>query len=203
MSGTDQLIDIRADEPEFYAELLSKIPRPANRRLQPSGEQSCSDIPDIQDFDFALSRRLQTRLDAVADISLCQRGNVSATMVSLKHYAVTDTLETKLYIVFNHENDDSAGYCDQHLQNIFTMLREVPDKTPETGGSPKDIADKLEDDCIGICTEIHNYSFDIFHHRVIKREGWLVNIRGYIEQDQTKFTDQERSTLLLFLVASI
>ena len=95
MSGADQLTLIDAEDPEYYAELLCKIPRPANRRL-PSDGRSCPDICGIQKVDVALSRRLQTLLDAVADISLCQRGNVSATMASLKDN--TGILETKLYI---------------------------------------------------------------------------------------------------------
>ena len=64
MPGTDQLISIDAEDQKYYAELLCKIARPANRRL-PSDGQSGS----IQDVDVALTRRLQTLLDAVADIS--------------------------------------------------------------------------------------------------------------------------------------
>ena len=199
MSGTDQLISIDAEDPRYYADLLHKIPRPANRCL-PSDGRSRPDVPGhgIQNVDVALSRRLQTLLDTVADISLCQRGNVSATMASLKDN--TGILETKLYIVFNHENDKSALGCPQHLQGIFNMLRQVPYRPPGTDGSPKVIANELEDDYIGICKAIHNYSFDIFHYRVTKREHKLSMIQGYIEQDQTIFLDQQRrSTLLKFL----
>ena len=59
MSGTDQLTgsSIDAEDPKYYADLLSKIPRTANRRL-PSDGQSCPDVPDIQDVDVALTRRL-------------------------------------------------------------------------------------------------------------------------------------------------
>jgi hypothetical protein len=195
MSGTDQLISIDAEDPKYYADLLRKIPRPANWRL-PSDGQSCLDIPGIQNSDVALSRRLQTLLDAVADISLCRRGNVSATMASLKDN--TGILETQLYIVFNR-GDESALRCHQHLQDIFTRLVEVPYSPPATDGSPKVIANDLEDDYIEICKAIHNYSFDIFHYRVTKREHQLSEIRGYIEQDQTNFSDQQRSTLLIFL----
>ena len=99
MSGTDPLISIDAEHPEYYADILCKIPRPANQR--------CSDIPDIQILDFALSRRLQTLLDAVADFSLSQRGNVAATMANLK--ANAGTLETQLYFVFNHEDESARG----------------------------------------------------------------------------------------------
>jgi hypothetical protein len=177
MSGTHQLISIAPEDPEYFAELLHKIPRTANRRL-PSNGQSCPDIPGIQGVDVTLTRRLQTPLDAVADISLCQRGNVSATMASLKDNA--GTLETKLYIVFNHENDDSAHCCDEHLTNILNMLRQVPDRHA-AGGSPKVITKNLEKDYIGICQAIHDYSFEIFQHRVNKRKGTLSVIQKYIE----------------------
>ena len=192
MSGTDQLISIDAEDPKYYADLLRKIPRPADQRL-PSDEQSGS----IHDVDFALTRHLQTLLDAVADISHCQRGNVSATMASLKYN--TGTLEMQLYIVFNHENDGSALACPQHLQNIFNMLRQVPYRPPATDGSPKVIADELESNHIKICQAIHNYSSDVFYYRVSKREHKLSEIRGYIEQDRRNFTDQQREMLLEFL----
>jgi hypothetical protein len=193
MSGTDQLISIDAEDPKYYAELLRKIPRPANSRLPSDGESG-----SIQDVDIALTRRLQTLLDAVADISLCRRGNVSAAMASLKDNA--DTLETQLYIVFNHDDDESAGDCSQHLQNILTMLRKVTYIPPALGGSPKIIAKQLEDSYIEICQAIHDYSFEVFLHRVTKRAHKLSEIRGYIEQDQTDyFSDRERRLLLEFL----
>jgi hypothetical protein len=185
MFGINQL---GTEDPEYYADLLCKIPRPANRRL--------SDIPGNQNFGVALSRRLQTLLDAVADISLCRRGNASATMASLT--SDTGSLETQLYIVFNHEDDESALRCSQHLQNIFGLLRRVP-FTPPAIGSPKVIPKELEDDFIEICKVIHDYSFDIFRYRVTKRRQKLSDIRGYIEQDQTDFTNKQRSTLLTFL----
>jgi hypothetical protein len=197
MSGTDQLISIDPEDPEYFADLLHKIPRTANRRLASDG-QSCPDVPGIQGVDVALTRRLQTLLDAVADISLCQRGNVSATMASLKDNA--GTLETQLYIVFNHQKDESDVHCPQHLQNIFNMLHLVPYIPPATGDSPKVIADELESNQIEICQAIHNYSFDVFCHRVAKRGHKLSQIREYIEQDQTDyFSDQQRETLLTFL----
>jgi hypothetical protein len=195
MSGINQPISIGTEDPEYYAELFCKTSRLANRRL-PSDERSCLDIPGIQSVDDLLSRRLQYLLDAVADISLCQRGNVSATMACLKDDK--GTLETRLYIVFNHEDDEAARRCPQHLQDIFNMLRQVPYKPSATDG-PKVIANVLEDDFIEICRAIHNYSLDIFAHRVIKRERKLSDIRGYIEQDQTHFTPQHRSTLVAFL----
>jgi len=196
MSGTDQLISIDAEDPKYYADLLCKIPRTANWRL-PSDGQSCPDIPDIQDVDVALTRRLQTLLDAIADISLCRRGNVSATMASLKDNA--GTLETQLYIVFNHEEDESAVDCPQHLQNIINMLRQVPYRPSATDGSPKVIARELESNHVQICQAIHNYSFHVFHYRVTKRGHKLSEIRGYIEQDRQNFSDQQRETLLTFL----
>ncbi|KAH9992190.1 hypothetical protein BJV74DRAFT_884679 [Russula compacta] len=196
MSGTDQLIYIDAEDPKYYADLLYNIPRTANRRLLSDG-QSCSDVPGTQNVDIALTRRLQTLLDAVADISLCRRGNVSATMTSLKDNA--GLLETQLYIVLNHQEDESAVYCSQHLQNIFNILRQVPYRPLPLDGSPKLIARELESNHIEICQAIHNYSFDVFCYRVTKRVNKLSKIRGYIEQDQTDyFSDRQRSTLLEF-----
>ena len=52
---------------------------------------------------------------------------------------------------------------------------------------------------VDICRVTHNYSFDIFVHRVLKRESKLSEIRWYIEQDQTHFTTDQRGTLLEFL----
>jgi len=130
MSGTNQLSSIDAEDPKYYADLLSKILRTANRRLPSDGQSS-----SIQDVDVALTRRLQTLLDAVADISLCRRGNVSATMASLKDS--TGTLETQLYIVFNHKNDKSALDSDtcsvyddcERSEHLPSRLRvKCPDK---------------------------------------------------------------------------
>jgi hypothetical protein len=195
MSEIYQPISIGTQDPEYYAELFCKISRPADQRL-PSDERSCPDVPGIQNVDDPLARRLQTLLDAVADISLCQLRNVSATMASLKDDH--GTLQTRLYIVFNHEDDEAAGSCSQHLRAIFDMLRRVPYRPPAMDGSPKIIANELQDDFIEFCTAIHNYSFDIFAHRVTKREHKLSDIRGHIEQDR-HFTSQQRSTLLAFL----
>jgi len=118
-------------------------------------------------------------------------------MASLKED--NDTLETRLYIVFNHENDEAAHRCPQHLETIVNMLREVPYMPPAMDGSPKVIEESLEVDFIRICRAIHNYSFDIFAHRVTKHKKKLSDIRGYIEQDQTYFTPEQRSTLVKFL----
>jgi hypothetical protein len=85
-------VSIGAEEPGYYADLLCKIPRLTNLRLASDG-RSCPDIPGIQNFHVAHSRHLQTLLDAVANISLCRRGNVSATMASLKDN--TGSLETQ------------------------------------------------------------------------------------------------------------
>jgi len=84
--------------PEYYAELLKNIPRLAERRLL-SNERSYSDVPGIQGVGDPLARRLQTLLDILANISLCQQRNVSATTACLK--GDKGTLETRLYIVFN------------------------------------------------------------------------------------------------------
>ena len=183
-------IFIDTEDPEYYAELFCKIPRLANWRVQ----SSCPDAPGIQGVDDPLSQIL---LDAVADISLCRRGNVSATMACVKDNH--GSLETRLYIVFNHENDEAARCCPQHLQAIFKMLRQVPYMPPQTDGSPKVMANELENDFVDICRAIHNYSFDIFAHRVTKRKHRLSDIRRYIEQDQTHFTAQQRSLLVEFL----
>jgi hypothetical protein len=108
------------------------------------------------------------------------------------------TLETQLYIIFNHE-DESARRYPHHLQKILKMLRQVPRPSP-TDRSPKVIARELESSYIEICQAIHNYSFEIFLHRVIKRKGELSQIRGYFEQAQTTyFSDLQRETLLKFL----
>ncbi|KAF8487750.1 hypothetical protein F5888DRAFT_1911251 [Russula emetica] len=108
MSGINQPISIGTEDPEYYAELFCKTP---NQRLpSDDSERPCPDVPGIHG---PLTRRLQTLLDAVADISLCQRGNVSATMACLKDDK--GTLETRLYVVFNHEDDEAARRCPQHL----------------------------------------------------------------------------------------
>ena len=195
MSEINQPIDIGIEDPEYYAELFCRTSRLANRRL-PYEERFCPDIPGIQDVDGLLSRRLQALLDAVADISLCRRRNVSATMACIKYDKGT---ETRLYIVFNHEDDESARRCPQHLHTIFEMLRQVPYKPPSVAGSSKVIANELENDFIEICKAIHNYSFDIFVYRVFKRKDKLLDIREIIEQDHIHFTPEQRSTLLDFL----
>ena len=63
----------------------------------------------------------------------------------------------------------------------------------------KIMENELENDFVDICRAIHNYSFDIFAHRVAKRKHELSHIRRYIEQDQMHFTAQQRSTLVGFL----
>jgi hypothetical protein len=184
------------NDPEYYAEVFSKTSRPADRR-QPSGPQSCIDIPGIQDVDDSVAKRLQTLLHVIADISLCKRGNFCATTACLKYNG--DTLETRLFIAFNHENDTAAGRCSDHLNTIFEMLRKV-DYTPPERGSPKFIEETSKPDFFRVCEAIHNYSFDIFAYRVNKREHKLSEIRGYVEKDVTHFTDRERRTLLTFLL---
>ncbi|KAI0276905.1 hypothetical protein BGY98DRAFT_1097818 [Russula aff. rugulosa BPL654] len=113
------------------------------------------------------------------------------------------TLETQLYIIFNHEDDEAAHRCRQHLEcvcveTIFSMLREVPYEPPAMDGSPKVIANSLETYFIEICGAIHNYSFDIFAHRLTKHKHKLSDIRGYIEQDRTRF-DSKRVQLRTIL----
>jgi hypothetical protein len=157
MSG-QQPISIDAKDPEYYAELLNnaeglkkKLSRLDIRQIPPN--EPCPDIPSIQDVDSPLARRLQTLLDVLADISLCHRGNVSATMASLKDD--NGTPETRLYIVFNH-NDGEATHCPQRLETIFKMLRKVPYVPPAMDGSPKLIPSSLENDFIEICRAIHH-----------------------------------------------
>jgi hypothetical protein len=100
----------------------------------------------------------------VADISLRQRGNVSATNACLEDDK--GTLETRLYVVFNRDDDEAARRCPQHLQVVFKiMLRQVPYKPLAVDGSPKVVADELENDFIEIRRAVHNCSFDIFAHR--------------------------------------
>jgi len=203
MSGIDEPISIGTEDPEYYAELLVKTSRPTNWRL-PSDELSGSRFR-IQDVDDPHTQRLQRFLDAVADISLCQQGNVSATMARL--WDDRGTLDTRLYIVFNHENDEAARRCPQHLMSIFDMLRQIPYTRP-ANGRPNMITRESEDDLIKICSVIHNYSFDIFAHRVNKHKDKLSDssinhqmsdIRRYIEQDQMRFTNSQRSLLVAFL----
>ena len=79
------------------------------------------------------------------------------------------------------------------------MLRRVPYRSLATDGSRKVIADELESNYIEICQAIHDYSFEVFHYHVTKREHRLSEIRGHIEQDRRNFTDQQRETLLTFL----
>lgn len=190
---------IDANHPEYYAKLLSNGRRTEPRRLPPDEQQLCPDMPGIQGNDSALSQRLQTLLDVLADISLYQRGrNVSATMATL-----TDnhgTLETKLYVVFNHElGDDGNHDCRHHLETILSMLREVPYEppVPATDGSSKTTALSLETNLVELLKVIHEYSFDVFAHRVKKREDRLSEIWGYVEQTQ-HFGTEDRSKLVIF-----
>ena len=196
MSGFDELISIGIDDPEYYAELLRVTIRDANRRLL-SDERPCPDISGVHGVDPQLAQRLKTLLDVVADISLCQRGNVSATMACIK--SGEDAVETQLYIAFNHENDEAAGSCPEHLQSIFRMLHNVPYQSPVQDGSSKVIGKELGGKLVEICVAIHNYSYDVFKYRVNKRKHKLSEVRGYIEQESTYFTSKQRSTLVVFL----
>jgi hypothetical protein len=66
-------------------------------------------------------------------------------------------------------------------------------------GCRKVITKELDANFIEICRAIHNYSFDIFAHRVTKHKHKLSDIWRYIEQDLTHFTPWQRSTLVDFL----
>jgi hypothetical protein len=134
-------------------------------------------------------------LDDIASISLCKKGNISATAACLKNDK--GTLETQLYIVFNKQ-DEAHSQCGQHLQSIFSMLRQVPLKPP-TRGSPQLIAEDLHEHLIKICNTIQNYSFDILLHRVTKRRASMPAVTELIERDRTRFTPEQRSILLEFL----
>ena len=188
MSKINQPISIGTEDPEYYAELFMKASRPANWRL-PSNKLSWPDVFGVQNVDDPQARRLQSLLDVVADVSLYKQGNVSATMACVKYHG--GTLQTRLYIVFNHENDEAARRCPQHLISVFDMLHKVPYMPPAIG-SPKVFADASRDDFIEICKAIHNYSFDIFAHRVTKHEDKLSDIQGYIEQDRTELWPPQR-----------
>jgi hypothetical protein len=119
-------------------------------------------------------------------------------MASLKDNS--GTLATRLYIVFNCElADEAVRCCRQHLEMIFNMLQQVPYELPAMDGSPKITANPLETDFIEICRVIHNYSFDIFAYCVTKHKDKLPEIRGYIEQDRTRFEPQDRAKLVEFL----
>ncbi|KAF8324716.1 uncharacterized protein EI90DRAFT_2242868 [Cantharellus anzutake] len=156
MSRIDQPILVGAEDPEYYAELLFKIWRNnPNRRL--SDETLCSDISGVRGIDKNLSGRLRTLLDVVAAISLPTRGNVSATMACVKDHQ--GTLETQVYIAFNHEDDDAASSCPDHLRSIFDMLSQIPYKPLGTDGSPNDISKELDGSLTRVCRAIHNYSF--------------------------------------------
>jgi hypothetical protein len=200
MSGKHP-ISIDAKDPEYYTEILGNLntSRLAHRHL-PSDERPCPDIPGIQGVGSPLSRRLQTLLDALADISLYERGNVSATMASLRNNC--GTLETQLYIVFNRELEDGeVHHCRRHVETIFNKLRQVPYEppAPATDGSSNIIADSLEFFLLDLCKVIHDYSFNVFAYRVNKRKKRLSEIRGYIEQDQTEhFGSRDRSKLAMF-----
>jgi hypothetical protein len=183
------------DHPEYYAELLQRLSRHADRRQQ-TNQQSYGNIPGIQNVDDELSKRLQTLLDVIADISIYEHGNVSATMASV--IRDDDVLKTHLYIIFNRQNDDAATTCKKHLETIFRMLRKVP-YTPTGRGPPKVMSNTLKEDFIKICAAIHDYSFNIFKSRVYKRKEHLRKIRNLIEEDEGSFESEQLETLLKFL----
>jgi hypothetical protein len=57
-------------------------------------------------------------------------------------------LETRVYIAFDHEDDEEARHCCQHLEGIFNMLRQVPYNPPAIDGSPMFITDELKNNFI-------------------------------------------------------
>jgi len=107
------------------------------------------------------------------------------------------TLETRIFIAFNHNNDEAARRCPGHLTSMFEMLRKVPNKS--VNGTRKIISDDLTDEFIKICTAIHTYSFDIFAYRVTNRSARLSQIQDYIKNDQSYFLPEQRTTLQMFL----
>src|SRR5258708_25753400 len=162
MSEINQPITIGTADPGYYTELLRKTTRLANPHL-PSDEQPCPNVPSIQHVDDPLTQR-QTLLNTVADISLCQRRNISATMACLKDSG--GTLKTRLYVVFNHQHDEAARSCSPHLEFIFGMLHQIPCEPPAMDGTPKEIPTKVVENFVEIIRAIHNYSFESFAHRV-------------------------------------
>ena len=197
MSNTIPILSIGPSDPAYYADLLHNTTSLVDRRLRIPSDESCPTISDIKGIENKLTRRLQTLLDDIASISLCQRGNVSATMACLKHSH--GTLKTRLYIVFDHQNDDSHRLCLQHLKSIFQMLKQVPYKTPETDGSPQLVTGDFKTKFFEICRVIHNYSFSIFAYRVYKRD--VSNIRELIMKERLTFAPDQHSLLLSFLEA--
>jgi hypothetical protein len=191
LPGIKEPIFVNTEDPEYYSELLKNAHGlPPDERLRVG---SCSDVP------LAVNWRLQTLLDIVASISLCQQKNISATMASLKVNEVDKgTLETRLYIIFDHK-DEAFRSCARHLQSIFNMLRQVPYEPPSMEGSPVVVSDELKHNLIEICGAIHNYSFEIFAHRVTKRKHRLSDIWTYIKEDRSQFSDEQHSTLTKFL----
>ena len=151
MSGTTDIEPtvLTPDDPEL---------RRACQR--PSNQQSCRNIPSLHNVD--LGKRLQTLLDVLTNIS----------MASLIHDC--GILKTRLYIVFNHQNDDAARLCRNHLETIFQMLRQVA-YTPTNRGSQKLIPNTLRKDFFEICRVIHNYSFSIIANTSFRRFRGVLN----------------------------
>ncbi len=147
-----EIIAFGTEAPEYYAELFRKTARPVDRRV-PSDKRPCSNLPGIPLVNGPLSKRLQTLLNVIADISLCRRGNVAASMACLKGNGSNESgLETRLYITFNHQGDDAARSCPSHLESIIEILRRVPYEPPAMDGSPKLIAPKFRQNQIEICS---------------------------------------------------
>jgi len=185
---------IGPENPSYYSDILQNITSRVDRH-SPS-QRSCQTIPGIQNIDDTLTRRLQSVLDDIARISLCEKGNVSATMACLKQH--DDVLQTQLYVVFNHQRDESHRLCRQHLETTFTMLRNIPYKPSEANNSPQLITNDLMPGLPEICKEIIKHSFGIFTHHVVKRRDEMPRLKMLICQG-TGFKPKQHSILLTFL----
>jgi len=68
--------------------------------------------------------------------------------------------------------------------------------------APEGIANELENDLIEICTSHPQLLIRHFCASRYQAQEEASDIRGHIEEDQTHFTSQERSTLVAFLYKS-
>ena len=66
-------------------------------------------------------------------------------------------------------------------------------------GSPKVITEDLESNLIEVGRAIHKNAFDVFAHRVNKREHKISDIREYIERKPERFTVEQHPILMEFL----
>lgn len=196
MSRINHPISIGTDNPEYYTELLNLTScQSCDTNQHPLSNQSSLDVYGIH-HDL-VTKRLQTLLNAVANISLSQKGNISATMARLRHD--NGAIDIKLYIAFNKVGNESAYLCEKHLETIFQMLCKVPYASPPIDGSPSVTQTKMKHDYIEICQAIHNYSFNMFEYRINKHKGMVSKFQKYIEQDQETFFPGQRQKLMDFL----